>query len=296
MFRSGRWPRTLFPMQPDAQPPFHSEPFGQNPRNRKVDSRGSGGDRALRIAIQVHRWLLTAADEVLTSEQRRSRAYLQADLALLAGTTPTGRAGVWMAHLQFLDTGTRQLPQQNSRRPESKSVQERFYAEWLRRQRRAAREGRLCSYQLDRLKGLYFHFCATPADYDWDNKYRFYGRFLAVKRRPPRSTVIWNAEGGLGRWAARQRYLKRRGKLSAQRVASLESLRIWTWGHGWAPDSARRPTRTPNTSVAFPLHPRSCTEIHWPPSERALCVAANVARRSRQDPYGLPGPPGARPG
>jgi hypothetical protein len=242
--------------------------------------------RGRRIVMNAYQVLVDRPDSTLTDDERRSKGFLLADRALLAGIPVTGQKGAWVRHLQEYESirDGQWWPRQNARRPETHSTRERELAEWFRRQRRAARDGRLCSYQLERLQNLHIPFALSHSDYLWGIKLQTYRLFLKRRHALPRQTAELNPiEASIARWAARQRYLYRKGRLPEERAAALEALPIWSWGRAVPADAARRPTRTPNANVWFPLHPRACTEWHIE-DERHDCIAANIARRTMKEP------------
>jgi hypothetical protein len=147
-------------------------------------------DRSRRLAFLANKWLLHTRDRSLNFDQKQSRAYLQADIALADGGAPPGQAGRWVTKMLELETYIRiagGVPRQNTRRPDStsaevrsladwsrpnsRSAEVRSLAEWFRRQRRAAREGRLCTYQRHRFEEVWTALNEPYIDFAWENRY-----------------------------------------------------------------------------------------------------------------------------
>jgi hypothetical protein len=175
----------------------------------------------------------------LNRDQRRSLSYYRAELAHDAASAVTEggfeRAAVWILNMfdleRFIDAEGR-WPRENNRVPKSGiSAAERRLASWVRRQRQAAAAGRLCSYQVARLRCVP-GYAAQPIEDRWDAQFRAYQRFIADQRRAPRLRSSDRLERSLAGWAAKQRLQRRAGRLPVQRANALESLTLWAWGNG----------------------------------------------------------------
>jgi hypothetical protein len=120
------------------------------------------------------------------------------------------------------------MPRENNRLPvEAFATDEVRLATWVRYERRSRDSGRRSSYQLERLD-LIAGYSRRPLAERWDKRRADYAAFIATNLRAP--LLQDSDERSLAAWAAKQRYLKRRGRLESQKQDSLNQLGIWTWG------------------------------------------------------------------
>ena len=105
-------------------------------------------------------------------------------------------------------------------------------ATWLRRQKRAARAGRLRESQLQRLRALGVQLELTGDD-RWDAHLRELEEFAAQTGHTsvPRTPSLRR----LSTWLCQQRALQRRGELEPARAAALEALDV-----DWSPRFGRQ--------------------------------------------------------
>jgi hypothetical protein len=173
----------------------------------------------------------------LTPDRRRSLLFYRGELALLARTpvppqTPA-RVLRWLQTLTaleaFISRETR-WPRENRRLDRAAiTAEERHLATWVRTQRTAVDGGVRCDYQLRRLAsipGFHLH----PLAEQWYRHATGYQHFTLTHRRAPLLRGDGPTERSLARFAAKQRLSYRRGRLSPDRIATLESLYFWSWG------------------------------------------------------------------
>jgi hypothetical protein len=86
-----------------------------------------------------------------------------------------------------------------------------------------------CSYQVRRLACIY-EYVFYSDEGKWQIRFEQYEEFLATYKDPPKDRSGDPDEEVLTDWAAKQRVAYRSDKLSADKVARLEGLRIWSWG------------------------------------------------------------------
>jgi superfamily II DNA or RNA helicase len=99
---------------------------------------------------------------------------------------------------------------------------------WVSRQREVYRRGELPGDRTARLAAL-GGWCWDPATDYWDRGFAALETFVA-REGHPRVPQDHHEQGfDLGGWATRQRDLSRRGKLAADRAASLEGIDDWSW-------------------------------------------------------------------
>jgi hypothetical protein len=179
--------------------------------------------------------LATRDRKLLSDDQRRSLRFYWAELAALnesGDDSRSDRVSVWIRNVTAVDEFVSRngyLPRVNRRRPVGETDPEtRRLEQWLNHETRPATVAVRCSYQLDRL-GVIPGFSARRLDDRWRYQYEAYARFLESHRGPPvlRSDDI--EERSLANWAAKQRQHQRDASLPEDRVAALESLRIWAW-------------------------------------------------------------------
>ncbi|OSC23266.1 hypothetical protein B8W67_19895 [Mycolicibacillus koreensis] len=99
---------------------------------------------------------------------------------------------------------------------------------WVDRNRRRYRSGSMPRYQVEQLEQIP-GWAWNPRD-SWDEGISELRRFVD-RYGHARVPTGWESSSGfpLGQWAAHRRRYHRRGKLSPQRVAEIESLPRWTW-------------------------------------------------------------------
>lgn len=175
----------------------------------------------------------------LTVDQQRSRRYFVAELTLLepfGGASGAGEPCGWsfrwafrMRELELFITRENRMPRQDNRHPDRINADERRLAEWVRTQRAAAKQGTLCQYQARRLACVPA-YSARPRDDVWREHLIDYQCFTTATGMAPRVRSVDQAECRLARWADKQRYFRRTGRLSQDRVNALSSLSFWTWG------------------------------------------------------------------
>ena len=181
--------------------------------------------------------VLAARDRVRrTEDESRSILFYRIDCALADGEPvtkfPRSQPVLWIVNVRDAEdfvTEFERLPRENNRLPVGViSQRERVLADFLRYQRRAATRERLCSYQVGRLETL-AGFSWSPQDDLWQHNYVSYRQFVA-EGRSPSSRSQDEHERRLAIWGSKQRFRRRRGDLSEERIALLDSLPIWTWG------------------------------------------------------------------
>jgi hypothetical protein len=188
------------------------------------------------VNADYHR--LAARDaELLTEDEARSILYFRTDQSLAAGRTPSNgvpsRVFRWVTSVravdEFIATHGR-LPRENNRLPRAEvTSEERVLVEWLRYQRRPRTRETHCSYQRRRLEALP-GFRWDPIADSWSDTFRTYEAFLTQNHRAPAVRSADPFERSLAAWAAKQRFLRRRGRLDLTRESALAALSIWTWG------------------------------------------------------------------
>ena len=173
----------------------------------------------------------------MSIDQRRSVAFYLAEAASVARIevaplTPA-RTVQWLralADLEVFLARERRWPRENNRlKKNAISHDERRFAVWVRTQRAAANDERLCEYKLRRLEcvpGYQQH----PLDERWDQNVLALQQFIADHRRAPVIRSDDPVERRLAAFAAKQRLAHRRGTLLPSRIFSLERLELWTWG------------------------------------------------------------------
>jgi len=179
--------------------------------------------------------LATRDRKLLSEDQRRSLRFYRAELAALNeldGDSRSDRVSVWISNVtavaEFVSANGH-LARVNRRRPDVEIDPEtRRLEQWLNHETRPATVAVRCSYQLDRL-GVIPGFSARRLDDRWREQYEAYARFLESHRGPPVLRSDDSDERSLANWAAKQRQLQRKASLPEDRVAALESLRIWAW-------------------------------------------------------------------
>lgn len=173
----------------------------------------------------------------LTPNHRRSLAFFRGELALLAHVpapphTPIGviRWLQTVAELESFIAGEERWPRENNRLDGHLITgEERRLATWVRTQRTAADGGLRCDYQLRRLDcipGFHRH----PLDDRWDQQVIEHHQFTDTQRRAPLLRSNNPTERSIAGFAAKQRLAYRNGRLSPQRIATLERLEFWSWG------------------------------------------------------------------
>jgi hypothetical protein len=187
------------------------------------------------VNADYHR-LATRDPELLAEDEARSILYFRTEQSIEAGKSLNdipSRVLRWVTSVravdEFIATHGR-LPRENNRLPRTEvSAEERVLVEWLRYQRRPrTREGH-CSYQRRRLEALPGFRWDPIADY-WSATFRAYEVFLDQNHRAPAVRSSDSFERSLAAWAAKQRFLRRRGRLDLARESELARLPIWTWG------------------------------------------------------------------
>jgi hypothetical protein len=173
----------------------------------------------------------------LTPDHRRSLLFYRGELAMLAHIPPPSQTPIrvlrWLQTLTVLEAfiaRERRWPRENRRLdPAAITAEERQLATWVRTQRTAADEGVRCDYQLRRLACVPgFHL--YPLAEQWFRQVTEYRHFTSAHRRAPLLRSADPTEGRIARFAAKQRLAYRRGRLSPDRIATLERLEFWTWG------------------------------------------------------------------
>jgi hypothetical protein len=173
----------------------------------------------------------------LTTDHRRSLLFYRCELALLAHIPPPSQTPIrvlrWLQTLTVLEAfiaRERRWPRENRRLDRAAiAAEERDLATWVRTQRTAADEGVRCDYQLRRLAcvpGSHLH----PLAEQWHRQVTEYRHFTGAHRRAPLLRSDDPTERRSARFAAKQRLAYRRGRLSPDRIATLERLQFWTWG------------------------------------------------------------------
>jgi hypothetical protein len=184
----------------------------------------------------------------IDAEQRRSLRYYRAELCLMgAMSEPEGLSKLvvrWVQNLLNLERFVAlegRWPRENNRLPKSCiSAEERRLASWVRTERKLSTIERRSSYQLARLACLAGHTW-HPLDDRWLFRLGEYRDFIETHGSAPKVRSADLTESGLARWASKQRHFYRSGRLSQERVRSLQRLSIWTWG---AQTKATHPART----------------------------------------------------
>lgn len=167
----------------------------------------------------------------LNPDQRTSLRYYRAETSGPDIKTPR-RVARWTRELANLERfiASQRWPRENNRlHTAAVDPEERRLAEWVRTQRKAIRDGRRCTYQVRRLECLP-GFTTNPLDDRWRRRLDSYAASLRSHHGPPSSSSSDPDERALAAWAAKQRYLHRRGRLSPERARALESLSAWVWG------------------------------------------------------------------
>ena len=173
----------------------------------------------------------------LTPDHRRSLLFYRGELALIAHTPPPPQTPIqvirWLqavAELEAFIARERRWPRENRRLdPAAITAEERHLATWVRTQRTAADGGLRCDYQRRRLAcvpGFHLH----PHAEQWCRHVTEYQHFTDTHRRAPLLRSDDPTERRLARFAAKQRLAYRRGRLSPDRIATLERLDFWSWG------------------------------------------------------------------
>jgi superfamily II DNA or RNA helicase len=103
---------------------------------------------------------------------------------------------------------------------------------WVSTQRSKHRFGRLDPARVAELEAIPGWSWDTITDSVWQANFAALRAFIA--REGHAEVPVRYSEDGvaLGTWVSRQRYARRRGRMAPARVAELESLPGWTWGHG----------------------------------------------------------------
>ncbi|MDQ1580155.1 MAG: hypothetical protein QOD05_930 [Microbacteriaceae bacterium] len=187
------------------------------------------------VHADYHR-LATRNPESLTEDEARSILYFRTEQSIEAGTSSDdiqSRVLRWVTSVRavddFLATHGR-LPRENNRLPRAEvSSEERVLVEWLRYQRRPRTRETHCSYQRRRLEALP-GFRWDPIAGSWSATLCAYEVFLTQSNRAPAVRSSDPFERSLAAWAAKQRFLRRRGRLDLTRESALAALSIWTWG------------------------------------------------------------------
>ena len=104
---------------------------------------------------------------------------------------------------------------------------ERDIAKWLARQRQARKLGRLSSEQISGLEDLPGWSWDPLAD-AWDQNFEAVRVFRAQHKLWPLNRAA-GVEGELATWVSHQRQMRKRNKLSPERVKRLESIPGWVW-------------------------------------------------------------------
>lgn len=194
---------------------------------------------ALEALHHDYELLLQKNPLLLTVDQRRSLPYFVAEVALRELASDTMAAGEhpawpirWAFNLWELErfiARENRMPRQDNRRPERISAAEHRLAEWVRTQRAGTKEGKLSDYQARRLACVPA-YSARPRDDKWREHLIGYQNFTTATGMAPRVRSIDEAERRLAKWADKQRYFRRTGRLSQDRVNALSRLSFWTWG------------------------------------------------------------------
>ncbi|WP_166879103.1 helicase associated domain-containing protein [Salinibacterium sp. ZJ450] len=170
-------------------------------------------------------------------ENRSLRIYLaEAQLRTLgveAHYRPGKRDTAWAKRVLELETfvGTqKRLPRENNRQPGAVPPQEMMLVHWIRNQRKAYTEGRLCDYQVRRLECVP-GFSWAPLTEAWEDRLAAYEQFITLNHRAPALRSTDPAESTLAAWAAKQRFARRNGRLNEERTNALSNLPFWTWGN-----------------------------------------------------------------
>jgi len=179
--------------------------------------------------------LATRDRKLLSEDQRRSLRFYRAELAALDESghdSRSDRVSVWIRNVTAVEefvSANGHLPRVNRRRPDVEIDPEtRRLEQWLNHETRPSTVAVRCSYQLDRLSVIP-GFSAHRLDDRWREQYEAYARFLEIHRGPPVLRSDDSEERSLANWAAKQRQHRCNGSLPEDRVAALESLRIWAW-------------------------------------------------------------------
>ena len=102
---------------------------------------------------------------------------------------------------------------------------------WINKQRAAKRAGVLDPDRADRLERVHPTWTWDPRGSAWEEGYENLRNFVAANGDAlvPQGYKT-EADYGLGAWVSHQRSLKRKGNLSAERVALLEIVHpTWVW-------------------------------------------------------------------
>src|SRR5205085_1177013 len=110
---------------------------------------------------------------------------------------------------------------------------------WVVRQRALQRRGKLSADRIERLNALGFEWSGgrslkSQLDREWDRRFEALSEFVRVHGHT-RAPMNDSRRGRLGAWVFRQRYLRRVGKLSAERIRQLETLPF-----PWSPTKSGR--------------------------------------------------------
>jgi hypothetical protein len=181
--------------------------------------------------------LESRAPNALNPDQARSMLYFLTDQSMEmrqpAPDSAPARLISWVRSVRALDTFVireGRLPKENNRLPRRTiTPEERVLLEWLRYQRRPQTRETHCSYQRRRLEALP-GFRWDPIADSWSATFCAYAVFLAQTHRAPAVRSADPSERSLAAWAAKQRHLRRRGRLDLARESALAALSIWTWG------------------------------------------------------------------
>lgn len=180
---------------------------------------------------------------LLSDDARRSLIFFRYEQELASGararSTFPVRVNRWfdaLTELEAFIAAEGRWPRENNKAHAGLIMtREKRSAIWVRTQRSAITQRRLCDYQIRRLAAI-GGFSFRPIEDRWFLQLVAYNEFVSTNQRAPRLRADERAESSLAAWAAKQRLAKRRGTLPVRRIAALERLSMWSWGE--ATDSA----------------------------------------------------------
>jgi superfamily II DNA or RNA helicase len=111
----------------------------------------------------------------------------------------------------------------------SKDQEEKRAGQWQYTQRKAKNKGSLSAERITALEMIHEWDWGTDA-YTWEEQRSHWMTVYTKIQKAPSSHSKDQEEKRAGKWQSTQRDAKKRGALSAERVATLETINGWGWG------------------------------------------------------------------
>jgi len=173
----------------------------------------------------LNRWLI---------EQRSKRFKLPNDKTTLLESIPGWN---WNPHSDRYEIGFRMLKDfiaefGHSRVPKDWPKEENVSLhQFVQTARGAYRSGEMTQSRIDEFESL-VGWSWNLTESAWDRKFQEFVLFIQHQKKMPSRDSSDKQEMALARWARHQRELFNEGKLTSDKIGSLEKIQGWQWGSG----------------------------------------------------------------